>query len=91
VSAPSSVDRFVRTADIRAAILGRETDVLDALGIRWREGGPHIRCPYRDHEDEHPSWRWDQPKARAGTGLHQYRHSIKPSPSSRATGVGARQ
>jgi hypothetical protein len=40
VSAPSSGgDRFVPTADIRAALKGCEADLLDALGIRWREGG----------------------------------------------------
>src|SRR5262249_24140101 len=25
----------------------------------------HIRCPYPDHEDQHPSWRWNDAKSRA--------------------------
>jgi hypothetical protein len=58
-------DRFVATANIRAAVKGRETDLLDALNIHWREGNPHIACPYPDHADENPSWRWDARKARA--------------------------
>ena len=41
--------RFVATAAIRQAVVGRETDVLDALGIDWRAGRPHITCPYPDH------------------------------------------
>ena len=57
--------RFVATAAIRQAIAGRETDVLDALGIDWRAGRPHITCPYPGHHDGHPSWRWDARKGRA--------------------------
>jgi Domain of unknown function (DUF927)/Toprim domain len=52
-------DRYVQTADIKKVVGGRETDVLDKLGIRWREGRPHLHCPYPDHPDQHPSWRWD--------------------------------
>lgn len=44
---------------------GREHEVLDALGIRWREGRPHIHCPYPDHSDGDPSWRWQERQARA--------------------------
>jgi hypothetical protein len=58
-------DRYVATAQIRAAMVGRETEILDALNIPWREGNPHIACPYPDHADENPSWRWDVRKARA--------------------------
>jgi hypothetical protein len=54
----------VATAAIRAAVTGREHDVLDALGIRW-DSKAHIRCPYPDHADEHPSWRWNANKRRA--------------------------
>ena len=43
--------RFVATADIRAAVKGRESDLLDALNIDWRCARPHIRCPYQDHDD----------------------------------------
>jgi hypothetical protein len=58
-------ERHVRTVDIRMAVKGRETDILDKLGIGWRDGRPHIPCPYRDHADRNPSWRWDATKARA--------------------------
>ena len=60
-----SATRYVPTRAIQAALRGRETEVLDGLGIPWREGRPHIRCPYPEHSDEDPSWRWDEPKARA--------------------------
>lgn len=52
-------ERFVPTAAIRQAIAGREEEVLDGLGIPWRSGRPHIRCPYPYHADNDPSWRWD--------------------------------
>jgi hypothetical protein len=55
-------ERFVATANIRAAVKGRETELLDALGILWRAGRPHINCPYPDHSDKNPSWRWDEHK-----------------------------
>ncbi len=57
--------RFVATAAIRQAVAGRETDVLDALGVDWRAGRPHIICPYPGHDDGDPSWRWDAHKGRA--------------------------
>jgi len=50
---------------IKRAVAGRETDVLDALGIDWRSGRPHIQCPYPDHTDNNPSWRWDERWAHA--------------------------
>jgi hypothetical protein len=51
--------RFLATKTVHAAVRGRETDILDELGIPWRQGRPHIRCPYPDHVDNNPSWRWD--------------------------------
>jgi hypothetical protein len=57
--------RYVATAAIRAAVQGREGEVLDALGVAWRSGNPHIRCPYPAHDDRDPSWRWDERRARA--------------------------
>ena len=33
--------RWVETRAIQPAAKGRETEVLDALGIPWREGRPH--------------------------------------------------
>jgi hypothetical protein len=67
---------FVALNDIRAAIRGREEEVLDALGIRWRDGKPHITCPYPQHRDSHPSWRWDERKARAYCTCIARSHSI---------------
>lgn len=58
-------ERYAATADIRAAVKGRETEVLDLIVAGWRDGKPHIRCPYPDHADNNPSWRWDKRKARA--------------------------
>lgn len=55
---------YVATAAIRRAISGRELDVLTALGIQCC-GSQHIHCPYPDHADKHPSWRWDAQKSRA--------------------------
>ena len=57
--------RYVRTDDIKRAVSGRETEVLDALGIDWRSGRPHIQCPYPAHADNDPSWRWDERRAHA--------------------------
>lgn len=58
-------ERYVPTADICDAVRGHETDLLDALGIDWRSGRPHISCPYQDHPDSNPSWRWDERKRNA--------------------------
>jgi hypothetical protein len=58
-------ERFVRTADMRAVIKGREADLLDALNIPWRAGNAHIRCPYPGHSDANPSWHSDRRKDRA--------------------------
>ena len=62
---PASAERFVRTKAIRAAVKGRESDILDALGIAWRNSRPHISCPYPDHDDHDPSWRFDTRTRRA--------------------------
>jgi hypothetical protein len=56
---------FVETKALRAALNGRETHLLDALGIGWRNGRPHVQCPFPDHDDNDPSWRWDERGARA--------------------------
>jgi hypothetical protein len=58
-------DTYVRTAAIRSAVMGRETEILLALGIQRVGGSQHINCPYPDHADNHPSWRWDAAKRRA--------------------------
>lgn len=59
--------RFVITRDIKAAVSGRETDVLDGLGIDWRRctHSNHIRCPYPEHGSDGENWRWDARKAKA--------------------------
>ena len=57
--------QFVSTAAIREAVIGREADILSVLGIHWTGTSTHIHCPYPDHDDKHPSWRWDQVKKRA--------------------------
>jgi hypothetical protein len=69
-------DRYVRTQDIRDAVRGRETEVLKALGIACKDGASHSRCPYPDHEDANPSWRWDQAKARAFCSCIAGSHTI---------------
>lgn len=56
---------FVPTGAIKEAVRGRETDIIDALGIPWQKGRPHINCPYPEHPDRNPSWRWDEKRARA--------------------------
>ena len=61
----STAGPYVSTAAIRDAVNGRETDILKAMGISWNGKASHIRCPYPDHSDEHPSWRWDSAKGRA--------------------------
>jgi hypothetical protein len=55
----------VATGAIRDAVVGREAEVFSALGIRWTGTSTHIHCPYPDHDDKHPSWRWDVGKRRA--------------------------
>jgi putative DNA primase/helicase len=61
----SAGERYVRTKEIQDAVKGRESAVLTALGIHWDGKSSHIRCPYPDHEDQHPSWRWNQARRRA--------------------------
>jgi hypothetical protein len=57
--APSGTGRYVRTKEVQAAVSGREHEILAALGIRYHPGGAHIHCPYPDHDDRTPSWRFD--------------------------------
>ena len=56
---------YVLTSEVKAAVEGRETEVLEELGIPWQDGQPCIQCPFPDHPDANPSWRWDQDKGRA--------------------------
>jgi hypothetical protein len=55
----------INIAAVKRAVAGREDKILDELGIRWRDGRRHIRCPHLSHLDEHPSWRWDAGTRRA--------------------------
>ncbi|QIJ74382.1 DUF927 domain-containing protein [Methylobacterium sp. NI91] len=49
-SAAQSSDSYVKTKDAQQAVQDREAEIVQALGIPWREGkGNHIRCPYPDH------------------------------------------
>jgi hypothetical protein len=63
--APPGAVRYVATKAIKAVIKGRETAVLGKLGIDWRNSQQHIACPYPDHEDNDPSWRFDNKTGRA--------------------------
>jgi hypothetical protein len=58
-------DRYVSTRAIGETVMGRETGVLKALGIAWEDGAGHITCPYPDHADDSPSWRWNEKRRRA--------------------------
>lgn len=57
-------ERYVQTGEIRSAVEGREEAVLDALSIPFRNGKPHIDCPYPSHGGTN-DWRWDDKKLRA--------------------------
>src|ERR671918_2009361 len=57
-------DRYVPTKEIQEAVKGREREVLEALRIP-SDGSGHIKCPYPDHADANPSWRWDDRKQKA--------------------------
>jgi hypothetical protein len=64
---PATGGRYVITRDAEAAVLNHETELFDAMGIRWRDGNPHITCPLtRWHpDDKDPSFNWDSGKRRA--------------------------
>src|ERR1700757_3005647 len=71
-----SAPRSVQNRAIKAAVKGREVEVLAALQINWRSGQPHINCPYPSHPDANPSWRWDEKKACAFCSCIEKSHSI---------------
>ena len=52
-------------ANVVELVGGRESEILAALGIEPDASGAHIRCPYPDHEDVHPSYRWIAGEAKA--------------------------
>jgi len=49
--------RYLRAADARRLVKGREAEIVRALGIDWNGRSDHIRCPYPGHDDRDPSWR----------------------------------
>jgi hypothetical protein len=57
-------ERYVRWRDLKPAIQGRESEIVDALGIIWRTRATHARCPLGDHADNNPSFRWDEKDSR---------------------------
>jgi hypothetical protein len=63
--AMTDTGRYVKMPEIREACLGHEEEILDKLGVPFRNGAPHICCPYPDHPDKNPSWRWDNAMKRA--------------------------
>jgi predicted P-loop ATPase len=65
--APPQTIRHVQWRAIRETVRGRETEILDRLGIDWRATGSnnHIVCPYPAHDDHNPSWRWDAEAGKA--------------------------
>lgn len=52
-------------ANVSELVGGRESEILAALGIDLDASGAHVRCPYPDHEDVHPSYRWIAGEAKA--------------------------
>jgi putative DNA primase/helicase len=60
-----SSQAYVSTQDAKKATHGRETEILHALGIDWSVDKYHINCPYPGHNDNNPSWRWDNEKSYA--------------------------
>jgi hypothetical protein len=69
-------DRYVSTRAIRDAVKGRELEVLEAVGVFWDDGADHITCPYPDHTDSNPSWRWNPRRQRAHCTCIERSHSI---------------
>ena len=71
-----TLERYVPTKALQQAVRGLEKEVLEALKIGWQDGTPHIRCPYPDHSDENPSWRWIERRAKACCTCTERAHSI---------------
>jgi hypothetical protein len=71
-----TAERYIPTRVLQQAVRGRETEVLEALKIAWQDGAPHISCPYPNHSDESPSWRWDERRAKAYCTCTERAHSI---------------
>src|SRR5258708_30143121 len=48
----------------REEFAGEELEILARLGIPNADTSRHRTCPFLDHEDKRPSWRWDSGKSR---------------------------
>ena len=53
--------RTLNIADLIRDARGHEARIFAAMGIAWPPPAKqhHIECPFVDHRDTHPSWRWD--------------------------------
>ena len=53
--------RTLNIADLIRDARGSEARIFTALDIGWPPpaSAKHINCPFVDHRDDHPSWRWD--------------------------------
>jgi hypothetical protein len=57
---------FAYKETIHQIVAGRQTEILAALGVRLpAHPTQRINCPYPDHQDRHPSWRWDNSQGKA--------------------------
>ena len=53
-------------SDVYELVAGRQLQILRSLGIEWNpQRSRHVRCPYPDHTDANPSWRWDHDRGMA--------------------------
>jgi hypothetical protein len=68
--AEEAYDALAKAApDIHEQIRGRELELIKKAansGFHWppANGKAHVHCPFPDHSDENPSWRWDDAKCR---------------------------
>src|SRR5258706_16485600 len=51
-------------ATAREEFAGEELEILARLDIWNADSRRHRTCPFPDHEDKNPSWRWDSGKSR---------------------------
>ena len=51
-------------ATAREEFAGEELEILARLDIWNADNRRHRTCPFPDHEDKNPSWRWDSGKSR---------------------------
>lgn len=51
-------------AEIKDLAAANHELILDRLGITGYRGNRHIRCPFPNHEDSSPSWRWKKEDGR---------------------------